>query len=207
MADTRDAMTGIIFPARALEQCYERSRLRVLQSLDRIAQRSPIVITLPFVSERHWERVAREFEDLGPTVCIAEIVEQLNADNPRYLATARRCAEDAVNEAGAFTGFAKFYRIMALDARERRADVPRISAQTLDVIGTLIEEFGEETFVLLATELLCEENSCLAQMADSFASRQPDYLTIMQGFVVLYKCLSVQAAIDGLAARYGSGFG
>ena len=161
--------------------------------------------TLPLVSERHWERVARDFDDVGPEACVAEIVEELRAENPHYLAIARRCARDAGDEAGAFTGFATFYRILGLDARERGRAVPRITAQTLDVIDTLIEEFGEEQLMVLATEMLCEENPSLAQMADSFASRQQDYLTVMQGFVLLYKCLSVQAMIDGLTARFDAG--
>ncbi|MET1083424.1 MAG: hypothetical protein ABWY12_10310 [Burkholderiales bacterium] len=163
--------------------------------------------SLPPVPERHWERVARDFDDVGPEACVREIVEELLAANPHYLAIARRCARDAAEEAGAFTGFAKFYRILALDARDRGSAVPRIGAQTLDVIDTLIEEFGEERFIVLATELLCEENPCLSQMADSFASRQQDYLTVMQGFVLLYKCLSVQATIDGLTARFDAGRG
>ena len=160
---------------------------------------------LPFVSERHWERVARDFEDLGPAVCVAEIVARLETDNPRYLAVARRCASAAADEAGVFTGFATFYGIIGREARERGALVPRIADQTLEVIDALLQEFGEDQFVVLSTGLLCGENPCLAQMADSFASRQSDSLTIMQGFVLLYKCLSMQATIDGLAARYGSG--
>ncbi|KRA84009.1 hypothetical protein [Altererythrobacter sp. Root672] len=163
--------------------------------------------TLQPVSERHWERVARDFDDVGPQACVAEIVEQLRAENPHYLAIAKRCARDDGDEAGAFTGFAKFYRILALDARDRGGVVPRIAAQTLDVIDTLIEEFGEEQFIALAAEMLCDENPVLVQMADSFASRQQDFLRAMQGFVVLYKCLSVQAVIDGLTARFGAGAG
>ena len=163
--------------------------------------------TLPLVSQRHWERVSRDFDDVGPDACVAEIVEVLSGENPHYLAIARRCARDSADEARAFTGFAKFYRILALDAREQGVAVPRITAQTLDVIDTLIEEFGEERFIVLATEMLCEENPILAQMSESFASRQQDFLTVMQGFVLLYKCLSVQAMIDGLTARFGTGAG
>ena len=157
--------------------------------------------TLPLVSERHWERVARDFDDVGPQACIAEIVEQLRAQNPHYLAIAQRSAADAGDEASAFTGFAQFYRILDLDARDRGGAVPRITAQTLDVIDALVEEFGEEQFIVLATEMLCEENPFLSQMAHSFASRR-DYLTVMKGFVLLYKCLSVQATINGLTTRF-----
>lgn len=163
--------------------------------------------TLPPVSERHWERVVRDFDDVGPQACVAEIVEDLRKENPHYLAIARRCASDAADEARAFTGFAKFYRILALDARERNTSVPRITAQTLDVVDALLEELGEERFIVLATETLCGENPSLSQMADSFASPGHDYLTVMQGFVLLYNCLSTQAVIDGLTAGFRSSAG
>ncbi len=157
--------------------------------------------TVPLVSEHHWERVARDFDDVGPEACVAEIVDELRADNPHYLAIARRCARDAADAPGTFTGFAKFYRVLTLGARERGSGVPRIAPQTLDVIDTLVSEFGEAQFVALATETLCTENAWLAAMAHGFASRKPDYPMVMKGFAVLYNCLSVQATIDGLSSR------
>lgn len=157
--------------------------------------------TLPSVSDRHWERVARDFDDIGPEACVAEIMNEMRANNPRYLAIARRCARDTEDPTGTFTGFAKFYAVVALGAHEHGRAVPRIASQTLDVIDTLVQEFGEDCFVTLATELLWRENASLAAMAHSFASPRPDYLTIMQGFAVLYNCLSMQGKIDSLSAR------
>lgn len=160
--------------------------------------------SVPLVSEDHWERVARDFDDIGPEACVGQIVAELRTDNPHYLAIARRCARDAVDEAGTFAGFAKFYRILALCARDRGEPVPRIAPQTLDVVDTLVAEFGEDRFVALAAETLCEENACLAAMAHGFASRSSDYLMVMQGFAVLYNCISVQATISGLSPRSGA---
>ena len=161
--------------------------------------------SVPLVSEDHWERVARDFEDVGPEACIADIVDELRTDNPHYLAIARRCAHDALDEAGALTGFLKFYRILAFGARDRGELVPRIAPQSLDVVDTLIVEFGEDRLVTLAAETLCEENGCLAAMAHGFASRSSDYLVVMQGFAALYYCLSVQATIDSLSSRPSTG--
>jgi hypothetical protein len=122
----------------------------------------------------------------------------LLAYNPHYLEMAVRCAHDVGDVQRILAGFAMFYRILALGAHERGGVPPHITSQTRDVVASMIGEFGDEQFVLLATELLRTENPCLLQMADGFASRHQDYLGIMQGFVLLYKALSAQAVIDGL---------
>jgi hypothetical protein len=156
------------------------------------------LIALPVVHEVLWERVARDFDDVGPEACLAEILDDLLAYNPHYLEMALRCARDIGDPQRILTGLAMFYRILYLAARERGGVPPRITLETRDVIASMIGEFGDEQFVLLATETLQTENPCLLQMADSFASRHHDYLGIMQGFVMLYKALSAQAVIDGL---------
>ena len=40
------------------------------------------------------------------------------------------------------------------------------------------------------------QNPELLQMAHNFASTRPDYLRVMQGFVLIYKSLTHQAAVD-----------
>lgn len=50
--------------------------------------------TLPRVAESTRERVAREFDDLGPDACIAEITAHLRESNPEWLYTAARYARD-----------------------------------------------------------------------------------------------------------------
>lgn len=160
---------------------------------------------LPLVHEIYWERVARDFDDVGPEACMTEIVDELLAHNPHYLEMALRCVADLNDPEAVMTGFAMFYRILALDARDRGGAVPRITAETRDVVSALIGEFGEERFLLLATETLHDQNPWLLQMADSFASRHPDHLAIMQGFALLYKCLAAQAASNRIATPASGG--
>lgn len=136
---------------------------------------------------------------------MTEILDELLDHNPHYLEMAVRCAKDLGDPDRIISGFAMFYRILAHGARDRARAVPRITPETRDIVSTLIGEFGEERFVLLASETLRDENPCLLQMADSFASRHEDYLAIMQGFALLYKCLAAQAVIDGMMAMTGSG--
>jgi hypothetical protein len=154
--------------------------------------------TLPSVHEIFWERVARDFENVGPEACMAEIVDELLAQNPHYLEIAIRSACDSGAPERVLTGFAMFYRILALGARDRGGALPRITLETRDAIAALVSELGEAQFTSLATDTLRDENPCMMQMADSFASRFPNYLLVMQGFVLLYRMLSAQAVIDGL---------
>ena len=153
---------------------------------------------LPRIDERLWERVARDFDDVGPEACMAEILDDLLVHNPHYLEMALRGAHDARDSDRALTGFGMFYRILSLGARDRGRPLPRITPVTRDTIAALVGECGEAQFMTLATETLREENPCLMQMADSFASRHDDYLGIMQVFVLLYKSLSAQGVIDRL---------
>jgi hypothetical protein len=154
--------------------------------------------TLPLVHEIFWERVARDFENVGPEACMAEIVDELLVQNPHFLETAIRCARDSNAPQHVLAGFAMFYRILALGARDRGGALPRITIETRDAIAALASEFGDAQFTSLATDTLRDENPCMMQMADSFASRFSDYLLVMQGFVLLYRMLSAQAVIDGL---------
>jgi hypothetical protein len=162
---------------------------------------------LPPVDEIFWERVAREFDDAGPKTCMTTILDQLLTDNPQYLETAARYARECRDPDRVLTGFAMFYRIIALAAHDRGRSVPRITNDTRDNMTALLAEFGEERFTFLATEMLRSENPYLLQMADSFASPADNRAVIMQGFVLLYKALAAQAVTDGLrvgAARRSS---
>ena len=49
---------------------------------------------LPRVAESTREQIAREFDDLGPDACIAEISEHLRDNNPEWLHMAAKCAGD-----------------------------------------------------------------------------------------------------------------
>lgn len=151
-----------------------------------------------------WERVARDFDDVGPEACMAEILDELLAHNPHYLEMAARSARDFGDPHRILTGFGMFYRILELGALELGGALPRITPETRDVVTAMISEFGDEQFVLLATETLGRENPCLLQMADGFASRHSNYLGIMAGFALLYKALSAQLVTEGLN-RKGAG--
>lgn len=159
------------------------------------------MIALPPVDEIFWERVAREFDDAGPKNCMAAILADLLTENPLYLEMATRCARECRDPDRVLTGFAMFYRIIALAARNRGRTVPRITNDTLDTITALVSEFGEERFTFLATEMLHSENPYLLQMADSFASPADNHEVIMQGFALLYKALAAQAVTDGLRIK------
>ncbi len=156
---------------------------------------------LPPVDEIFWECVAREFDDAGPQNKVATIVDELLIDNPHYLDMATGCARECRNPDRVLTGFAMFYRIIALAARDRGRAMPRITDDTRDVISTLLGEFGEERFTFLATEMLHSENPYLLRMADSFASPSDNHEAIMQGFALLYKALSAQAVTDGMRVK------
>jgi hypothetical protein len=156
---------------------------------------------LPPVDEIFWERVAREFDDAGPQNKVAAIVDELLIDNPHYLDMATGCARECRYPDRVLTGFAMFYRVIALAARDRGRAVPRITDDTRDVITTLLAEFGEERFTFLATETLHSENPYLLRMADSFASPSDNHATIMQGFALLYKALSAQTVTEDLRVK------
>ena len=162
------------------------------------------MVTIPAVDEILWERVARDFDNVGPEACMAEIVDDLLAQNPHYLEIAMRCARDTGHSKRVLIGFAMFYQILALDARDRGTVVPRITIETRDAIAGLIGELGDGPFTLLAVDALRLGNPCLMQMADSFASRFENYLDIVQGFALLYKTLEAQAAIDVLRRPTGA---
>ena len=126
------------------------------------------------------------------------IVDELLDHNPHYLEVAMRAARDLGEPERMLTGFAMFYRTLALGARECGSVLPRIAPATRDAVAALVAEFGEERFVLLATDMLREENPELLRMADGFAARQHDYLGTMKAFVLLYRMLSAQAVTDAV---------
>jgi hypothetical protein len=148
---------------------------------------------LPRVAELVRERVSREFDQLGPQACIAEITEDLRRNNPEFLHMAKRCAADLGAEV--MTGFGMFYRLLAAQARDSLA-LPRVTPQTRERLVREIDEKGAETFTREAIAELERSNPELLQMAHGFASRRKDYLATMQGFALLYASLAAQAAAD-----------
>ena len=156
---------------------------------------------LPRVTELTREFVSRQYDDLGPEACLAEITECLTRENPEFLEMARKCAADLGNAPRIMVGFGMFYQLLisaSADAAGKpvmRA-LPSVTAKTRDALVREIDEEGPEAFTVRAITDLERTNPELMQMAHGFASRQADYLRVMQGFALLYRSLDLQSATD-----------
>lgn len=156
---------------------------------------------LPRVAESTRERVSREFDNLGPDACLAEISQYLQRNNPEILDMATKCARDLGNGGQLMLGFGMFYRLLVAQLPKAgtgsHGDVlPRVTPQTRALVAGQIADQGPELFTRQAIEHLTKNNPELLQMAHQFASRQPDYLGAMQGFALLYASLVAQADAD-----------
>lgn len=161
---------------------------------------------MPCVAGLTRERVAREFDDRGPEVCRTEIILELQADNPELLDMATRCARDVGDATRIMTGFCLFYRLLTAQARatagvsqvgpaQRQLPVlPHVSAATRAAIVKQISALGSQEFTSKAMDELERNNPELLLMAHHFAESQTDYLGVMQGFALLFACLSAEAA-------------
>jgi hypothetical protein len=161
--------------------------------------------SLPRVAGVTRERIAREFDDRGPDVCRAEITLELEASNPELLDMAVRCARDVGNFDRIMTGFCIFYRLLTSEARaalrtsqdssgaQQLTLLPRVSSQTRALIVGRIDALGSQQFTQGALTELEHNNPELLIMAHNFASDQYDYAGVMQGFALLFACLSAEA--------------
>jgi hypothetical protein len=70
---------------------------------------------LPRVTERTRERVAREFDDLGPDVCMNSIMRDLQRHNPELLDMASKWANDVGAADRIITAFGMFYRLLSAE--------------------------------------------------------------------------------------------
>jgi hypothetical protein len=154
---------------------------------------------LPRVTEKAREQVAREFDARGPDACMAEIIWHLERHNPELLDMAAKCAADLANPEKAMVGFGMFYRLLVgqfpsfASARDLSL-LPRIGAETRDLLVAEIDQKGAAAFTKDAIAELEQGNPELLQMAHNFASGLGDYLPAMQGFALLYRSLLVQSA-------------
>jgi hypothetical protein len=163
---------------------------------------------LPRVTESTRERIAREFDNLGPPACVAEITENLRLGNPEILDMAQRCASDLGDPAAIMVGFAMLYRLLGAEASTapKRAlqrpavlqldPLPRVTAGTRQRVLRQIDEKGAEAFTHDALAEMERGNPELLQMAHHFASRQRAYLPVMQGLALVYASLAAQAEAD-----------
>jgi hypothetical protein len=152
---------------------------------------------VPRVSELTRERIAREFDDLGPRACVAEITDILADQNPEILDMMARCADEVGAATRVMTGFAMFYRLLVAEARMAPGlELPRVSTETRANIVDEITERGEDGFTLAACDQLQKDNPELLLMAEGFAARHTNYLGIMQGFCLVYRALALQSKLE-----------
>jgi hypothetical protein len=173
-----------------------------------------VMSLIPRVAEYTRERICREFDNLGPDTCRAEISQLLNQSNPELLDMATKCAVDVSRSSGepekVLVGFCMFYRLLLAQAAAARdhgvsgidgangAGLPRVTLATRNLIVKQIDEAGSDAFTRSAIADLEHNNPELLYMADDFASRHEDYLGVMQGFALLYSSLIAQCAADRL---------
>ena len=156
---------------------------------------------LPRVTELTRERIAREFDDLGPDACLAAIRSDLERHNPELLDMAARWAAELDARSPLMTAFGMFYRLLTAEARApldagALSPLPRVSPETRDQIVARIDEVGGDIFVEEALDALEATNPELMQMAHAFALNQRDYARTMQGFALLHQALLLQAMRD-----------
>jgi hypothetical protein len=156
---------------------------------------------LPRVTELTWERVAREFDDLGPDACMADIRKDLDKHNPELLDMAGKWAREAPNAERLIRAFGMFYRLLAAETgaplgSRALSPLPRVSSETRDLIVARIDRIGSEVFTREAIGNLEVTNPELLQMANNFASTREDYARTMQGFALFHEALLIQSRSD-----------
>ena len=162
--------------------------------------------SLPRVGNVMRERIAREFDDRGPDVCRAEIIADLEANNPELLDIATRCARDVGDFIRVMTGFCMFYRLLSAEAQGARvalrapsgarqsSPLPRVTEDTRADIVRRIDSIGSQAFTREAIADLEINNPELLLMSHHFAEDQADYSGVMQGFALLFAALTAEAA-------------
>jgi hypothetical protein len=168
---------------------------------------------LPRVTESTREQITREFDDVGPDACIAEITAYLREHNSEWLWMAGKCAGDVGDPQRTMSGFCMFYRLLIAQAAPSHPmtmesgepaeldPLPRVTVTTRAAIVAKIDRSGSEAFIRDALQELEGGNPELLQMAHYFASAHDNYLGVMQGFALLYTALLMQAEADRLSVH------
>ena len=158
---------------------------------------------LPRVTDFTRERISREFDNLGPDVCMAGIRKDLDRHNPELLEMAIKWAREGKDGERLLVAFGMFYRLLAAEASAplesgTLSPLPRVSSETRDRIAERISRIGDEQFCREAVGNLEAANPELLQMAHGFASGRLDYVRTMQGFALLHEALLIQSQKDRL---------
>jgi len=168
---------------------------------------------LPRVAGSTREQITREFDDVGPDACVAEISAHLRENNPEWLYMAAKCAGDVGDPRRIMGGFCMFYRLLIAQAAPSHPmtmesgapaelnPLPRVTVATRAAIVADIDKSGAEAFIKDALQKLDGGNPELLQMAHYFASAQDNYLGVMQGFALLYTALLMQSEADSLSVH------
>jgi hypothetical protein len=168
---------------------------------------------LPRVADSTREQIAREFDDLGPDTCIAEISEHLRDNNPEWLYMAAKCAGDVGDARRIMCGFCMFYRLLIAQVAPGHPlatasgvpvalnPLPRVTEMTRAALVAEIDRRGTDAFIRDAIQELGDSNPELLQMAHYFASEHDNYAGIMQGFALLYAALLAQSTVDRLSVH------
>ena len=161
---------------------------------------------LPRVTDFTRERISREFDNLGPDVCMADIRKDLARHNPELLDMATKWAREAKDSERLLTAFGMFYRLLAAETLApletgALSALPRVSSETREQIVARIDEIGSEEFSRVAIRNLEFTNPELLQMAHSIASQRADYARTMQGFALLHEALLRQSQSDRLRSH------
>jgi hypothetical protein len=146
------------------------------------------------VSAATRERISREFDERGPQACLAEVIEDLRRNNPQLLGIARSCAASLDDQPRIMLGFGMFYRLLIapsvpVGATSGVSPLPCVTRETCDVVVNEIDRDGTEAFTMRIVNDLEANNPELLQMAHNFASRQSDYLGVIQGLALFYKSI------------------
>jgi hypothetical protein len=168
---------------------------------------------LPRVAESTRERITREFDDVGPDACVAEIFAHLREYNPEWLYMAAKCAADIGDPQRSMGGFCMFYRLLIAQAAPSYSmtiengapaelnPLPRVSVETRAAIVAAIDKRGADAFINEALDDLGAGNPELLQMAHYFASAHDNYPGVMHAFALLYAALRIQSETDRLSVH------
>ncbi|MBC7982494.1 MAG: hypothetical protein H7Y02_01430 [Candidatus Obscuribacterales bacterium] len=165
--------------------------------------------SLPRIEEFTREKVSREFDDLGPAACLAEISQDLADNNPELLDLALHCANRFRDPLKIMTGYCIFYRLLLTQSTSALLEfsashptklnlnpLPRVTVDTRTLVIKSIVENGADSFTIAAIDELDRNNPELLRMAHNFALLDDDYLRVMQGFALLYESLRAQSMAD-----------
>lgn len=147
-----------------------------------------------------------EFDDLGPVVCLSEVMQVLQQTNPELLQMASHWVNDLDDPDRVMTAFGMFYRLLTAEVQAPRdsselSPLPRVSDDARMMLVDRIDIEGADRFSLNAIDEMEQSNPELLQMAHNFAEDRADYAQVIRGFAMLYAALKMQCEMDRISAH------